>query len=111
MIAQSEIDRIDALRENPSEDVQFLLAALDRVTETAMVERNNWSLLMMRIGKQLGCLASCFPDGNNHIHKAAINSKELRDAVRPFIEHAGDHDFWGQFGGEAWEALRNAYRK
>lgn len=111
MIAQSEIDRIDSLRKSQDGDVRFLLGALDRVTETAMVERNNWSLLMMRIGKQLGCLASCFPDGNDHIHKAAINAKELREAVKPFIEHAGDHDYWGQFGDRAWESLRIAYRQ
>lgn len=108
---QSEIDRIDALRESPSEDVQFLLGALSRRTEQAMDERNAWTLLIVRVGKQLGCLGSCFPDGNGHILKAAEKAGKLRDAVRPFCENDGDEPFWDQWGAECWEALRDAYKK
>lgn len=109
MTDQSEIDRLDRLNQSTDPDTQFLIDVIACRTQKWMRERDEWNLLMIRIGKPLGCLGSCFPDGNAHIVKAANRSESLRNAVKPFIEHAGDVDYWGQFGGDAWNALWKAY--
>ena len=74
MIDKSEIDRLDQLRQSTDPDIKFLSEILSRITGQWKSERDAWSLLLIRIGKPLGCLGSCFPDGNEHIVKSAVKA-------------------------------------
>lgn len=53
------------------EEGTFLLCYADTLRSQWMTERNQWVRLLIRIAKPLGCLASTFPDGNEHVVKAA----------------------------------------